>query len=469
MYRVPPHSRRRFGAALVLGLATAVTAAACTGTGDPGDASGGTRSRTQGGCVEVVDEATGKPTGRCLPLAPDRARVDRAPPEFSHPTVITNPLHPTRTLTQTVYGGQADGKPFRAEVTRMPQTTTITWRGERIEALESQYAAYSGGRITEVALDWFAQADDGSVWYLGEDVRNYEHGVVADRSGSWKAGKTGPGAMIMPPDPRRGDVYRPENVPGVVFEQVRVTAVGKQVQGPYEPVKGAITVRELHLDGGRETKVFAPGYGEFSTGGSGGDREKVALAAPTDARRAPAPRSLPALDHASRAGAEAAAGHSAPEARAAADTLRSRWQAYRSADRVPALLERQMSRDIATLQGVAHVPGSAAARAAGLRVLQNSLDLRLRYEPVPSVDRERLELWARQAVADAAAGDAAGVAGDVTSLEITVDRLRDRGGGPSGLAERISALRAAAAAGDVPAAGEAANALLRVLDSVPPP
>ena len=33
--------------------------------------------------------------------------------------------------------------------------------------------AYIDGRIEEVALDLYAQADDGSVWYLGEDVFDY--------------------------------------------------------------------------------------------------------------------------------------------------------------------------------------------------------------------------------------------------------------------------------------------------------
>ena len=52
--------------------------------------------------------------------------------------------------------------------------------------------------------------------------------------------------------------------------------------GPRGPISGAIVTDELHLDGSPEAKVFAPGYGEFSTG-SGGDLEAVALAVPADA------------------------------------------------------------------------------------------------------------------------------------------------------------------------------------------
>ena len=95
---------------------------------------------------------TAQGTG-CLPIAPDSARVDRARPRFSDPT-------------------------------RLPTTRTFTWDGQRVETVASQFTAFLGGRIREVAIDYFAQADDGSVWYFGEEVANYEDGRVADHDGS---------------------------------------------------------------------------------------------------------------------------------------------------------------------------------------------------------------------------------------------------------------------------------------------
>jgi len=78
----------------------------------------------------------------------------------------------------------------------------------------SQYAAFLDGRIDEVALDRYAQAGDGSVWYLGEDVFDYRDSAVAITEGTWLAGRDGPAAMIMPGAPKVGDVFRPENVTG---------------------------------------------------------------------------------------------------------------------------------------------------------------------------------------------------------------------------------------------------------------
>ncbi|MBA2277240.1 MAG: hypothetical protein H0W06_05695 [Chloroflexia bacterium] len=186
---------------------------------------------------------------RCLPIAPDSERVDLDEPTFSDPTTITNPLFPISNLHSALLLGYAEGAPLRIEVTLLPETKTIEWNGQQTETLVSQFVAFRDGQILEVALDWYAQADDGSVWYFGEDVFNYEEGVVADTEGTWLAGKDGPPAMIMPADPAVGDVYRPENMPNFVFEEVTVTTVGETVTGPQGPVDGAIVAQELHQDG----------------------------------------------------------------------------------------------------------------------------------------------------------------------------------------------------------------------------
>jgi hypothetical protein len=42
--------------------------------------------------------------------------------------------------------------------------------------------------------------------------------------------------MIMPAHPKVGDVYRSENIPGLVFEQATVRSVTATVDGPRGPV-----------------------------------------------------------------------------------------------------------------------------------------------------------------------------------------------------------------------------------------
>ena len=327
-----------------------------------------------------------------LPLAPQSERVDLVAPPFSKPTGITNTLFPISSLQSAVLNGTVDDKAFRTETTLLPGTRIIEWpEGRPVETLVSQYVAYLDGRIEEVALDFYAQDDDGSVWYFGEDVFNYKDGVIADREGTWLAGRDGPAAMIMPADPQVGDVYFPENTPGFVFEQVRVEAVDQTVQGPRGPVEGAIIASELHQDGSREDKTFAPGYGEFFTGG-GGDVEALALAVPIDKLSGPVPAELRAL----------AGGSSTMAAK------RQAWQKLRTGEVPPRL---------------ASVMESALTRGSAFDVAQTALDLQLRYRPPAEIDRARFDLWARRLVVDAKAGNAVGVTGDLVVLEWIRDRI----------------------------------------------
>jgi hypothetical protein len=225
-------------------------------------------------CQDNVTTAVPQPTAAQLDaagigrrtLGPPGRRVDLVAPPFSDSTTITNPLFPISELRSAILNGHGDGRPLKIETTLLPDTRVIEWRpGQCVHTAVSQFVAYRDGRILEVALDHYAQADDGSVWYFGEDVFNYRRGVVNDTAGSWLAGKEGPAAMIMPAQPARGMVYRPENIPGLVFEEVTVKRTGVTVQGPRGPVRGAIVAGELLDDGSREDKYFAPGYGEFRT------------------------------------------------------------------------------------------------------------------------------------------------------------------------------------------------------------
>ncbi|WP_405582146.1 hypothetical protein [Streptomyces sp. NBC_01092] len=437
--------------------AVVLMAGACSGSAGGSEGTGSTD------CVHVIDEKTGETGKECLPLAPESERVDRAEPTFSNPTEVTNPLHPNSDVDQVIMGGQVDDAPFRTEVSLLPGTKTIKLDGQTVQAIIQQYAAYSDGRIHEVALDWFAQADDGAVWYLGEDVFNYEDGVVADTEGTWQAGKDkAPPAMIMPADPKQGDVYRPENLPGVVFEEVTVKEVDQTVDGPYGKVEGAITVNELHMDGSTEDKTFAPGYGEFSTGNAGGDLEAVSLAAPTDTQPGPLPTELASLDRAARAVQDGEVTD------ADLGAARNAWTAYRDSDAVPKLLQTQMTRDLGALAQAVGAGDEEETLGAALRVAQNTSDLRLRYEPVRTVDLDRFDMWARQLGIDAEAGAEGAVAGDVTSLELAWERLKDdvAEADAAAVTADLREAREAADRKDMEAAGQVAPSLVEDIAEV---
>jgi hypothetical protein len=390
-----------------------------------------------------------------LPVAPDSKRVDLEAPPFSHPTRVTNPLFPVSRLRSVVLNGKVEGKPFRTETTLLPGTRTIEWKkGHPVKTLVSQYTAYLGGRIEEVALDFYAQADDGGVWYFGEEVFNYKDGYVADSSDSWLAGRDGPAAMIMPGHPRVGDASRAENIPGRVFEEVAVKRTGEAVNGPLGPVKGAMVGRELHSDGTYSDKVFAPGYGEFYTA-SNGEVEALAVAVPTDAAKGPPPRALEDLRRGADAVFSAAGSRRWGAAAKRVAAMNADWRALRRGAELPVRLVPPAGRALDELRRAVRTRAGTRAQNAALDVTQAALDLELRYRPAIEIDRARFDLWARQAGVDAAAHDMAAVNGDVSTLEWIRDRLE-----PSPrLNARLLELRTKVDDGNLPAVSGAAAKL----------
>ena len=91
-----------------------------------------------------------------------------------------------------------------------------------MKTLVSQHAAYLGGRIHEVAYDFYAQDDAGAVKDFGEDVFNFGDGVIVDTHGTWIAGKRRPGRDDHACRPARGDVLPTREHPQFVFEEVTV-------------------------------------------------------------------------------------------------------------------------------------------------------------------------------------------------------------------------------------------------------
>jgi hypothetical protein len=396
-------------------------------------AGGSGPARAARACNDSVATAVAQPTAahmkasglNSLRVAPVDRRLDLVAAPFSNPTEVTNPLFPIGRLSSVVLNGRVDGKVFRTETTLLPETRVIEWSpGQCVKTLVSQYVAFLDGRIQEVALDFYAQADDGSVWYFGEDVYNYVNGAVADTSGTWLAGKEGPAAMIMPANPKVGDVNRPENIPGLVWEEVATKTVGKTVQGPRGPVMGAMVGRELHDDGTYSDKTFAPDYGEFFTAHEG-DVEALALAIPTDSLPGPAPSELAQLSGgADRVFRLAGANRWRAASRVMA-VIRAAWRAHR-ADGVPPRLVPPTNRALRALERKVALQRSGRARDAALDLLQSALDLQLRYRPPAEIDRARFELWLQQARVDAGAERRAALSGDVATLEWLRDRFARR-------------------------------------------
>jgi len=440
---------------IAVGTVVLMLAAACTTS--PATAAGSTSPST-GSTTSAGPQLIPQPDVSGLHVAPDSARVDLRMPTFSHPTDVTNPLFPVSDQASVLMLGHVDGKPFRTEVTLLPNTEVIQWAGMRIEVLVSQYVAYLDGKITEVAYDRYAQADDGSVWYFGEDVSDFRDGGIVVTEGTWLAGRDGPPAMIMPGDPQVGDVYRTENAPPFVFEEVTVGSVTEQLQGPFRPVIG-MRARELHMDASSEDKLFAPGYGEFRTAG-GGDLEALAMAVPTDAASGSMPEALTGVTDASLGILDAAGAKDWRSATKRLQALEASWRAVSPSD-VPRLVEPVMTRALHELSAAVGARSSRRAQEAAIEVARSGFDLQLRYRPVAEVDLARMDLWAAQLLIDRASGDRDAVGDDHFAIDYLRDRLLAALAPPDlgRLSEKITEIQIGVVDQDLGAAADAARDL----------
>lgn len=99
------------------------------------------------------------------------------------------------------------------------EVTNETKLIEGVTCIVLRDLVYLKGRLHEATDDWFAAAKDGTSWYLGEEVKNYEsfkgdkprRAELVNVSGSFKHGRDGDkGGVIMPASPAVGQVYREE-------------------------------------------------------------------------------------------------------------------------------------------------------------------------------------------------------------------------------------------------------------------
>ena len=180
-------------------------------------------------------------------------------PIFSHPRDITSPFLPLASLKQDIL----ESKVEHVERTARPDIKkTFTLGGQTIAALTVEDREYVAGQLVEIAQDYFAQADDGTVYYLGEDVDTYKDGKVTGHSGAWVLGKSAPTpGVLLPARPKVGDKFQSENVSGVTVEDDEVISTSETITVPAGTFHGCLKVKEKSSDGDTEYKYYAPGVG----------------------------------------------------------------------------------------------------------------------------------------------------------------------------------------------------------------
>lgn len=121
---------------------------------------------------------------------------------------VWHPFLPLAVGNTWVYEIDTDEGFEQITVTVTDETKCI----DDIECIAVRDTVTLDGVFLEDTIDWYAQHQDGTVWYMGEISENFdEEGTLEDIDGSWRAGKDGglPG-IVMLADPRVGVTYRQE-------------------------------------------------------------------------------------------------------------------------------------------------------------------------------------------------------------------------------------------------------------------
>jgi len=196
--------------------------------------------------------------------------------DFSHPTDIDNRYSPLTKFARCELRGTEDGEKVRVVRTLLDRTRKFTHRGRTLRAAVVEDREFASGELVERTLDYFAQGDGGTVYYLGEKVNEYENGRLSGHGGTWLYGKdTNKLGVLMPARPRIGSRWRSENVPGITVERDRAVAILKKVTVRGTTYRRVLKVRERTKDE-TEYKLYAPGVGNISERPPDGRVELVA-------------------------------------------------------------------------------------------------------------------------------------------------------------------------------------------------
>jgi hypothetical protein len=119
------------------------------------------------------------------------------------------------------------------------------------------------GRVIEISRNYFAQAQDGTVCYFGEEVDIYdENGEVTSHAGAWRAGGGNVPGIFMPSSPQVGQAFHQEIAPEVAEDQAKVVALGETTEVPAGTYQDTVTMLDRNpLDGSEDTKVYARDVG----------------------------------------------------------------------------------------------------------------------------------------------------------------------------------------------------------------
>ncbi|MFM9948548.1 MAG: hypothetical protein ACKV1O_11475 [Saprospiraceae bacterium] len=186
---------------------------------------------------------------------------DMSPAKFANSTRLTNPYFPMEPGKKYIFEATGEDGVERVEVQRLNTTRVV----QGITCVVVNDKVWLNNILIEDTDDWYAQDNEGNVWYLGEEVDNFNaDGSFKNHGGSWEAGiDDAKAGIVMLANPQPGMSYRQEYYFNEAEDEGEVEAIGQTVVTPFGTFNNCIKTRdwtELEPDA-VENKFYAPGIG----------------------------------------------------------------------------------------------------------------------------------------------------------------------------------------------------------------
>ena len=191
---------------------------------------------------------------------------------FTQPTEIDNLYRPMIPGTANIFQAATEDGVETIVVEVLDETREVAGVTSRVV----RDRVFLEALLMEDTHDWFAQDDDGHIWYMGETVVNYDYDdegelLGTDTDGAWEAGvdvadvgSLAVAGILIKAEPIVGDSYQQEFYEGEAEDMAEVTALDQSLTlADGSAYTGVVQIREwnpLEADS-EEFKYYAPGVG----------------------------------------------------------------------------------------------------------------------------------------------------------------------------------------------------------------
>lgn len=212
---------------------------------------------------------------------PEFALEDLDSATFDNPTEINHKWFPMIPGTQYVYDGFTEEGPNKIPHSIIFTVTDLAKEVAGIETVVAYILDYSDDELVEAEIAFYAQDNDGNVWFMGEYPEVYEFEEIVEAP-AWIPGLKGAKAgIVMKADPQPGmPSYAQGWGPAVNWnDRGRVVALGEEICVPVDCYEDVLVTEEFSQSepDAFQVKYYAPDVGNVKVTWRGADATRETL------------------------------------------------------------------------------------------------------------------------------------------------------------------------------------------------